>query len=127
MKKNLSYLVGAVMLANCLVFNPLTYGEDRGISRYIKRAEEGISRVGRSLKRFHNKLRDYEEDSTPEQRRKERERAGKIAGTIMENIYGIPGISKAIEKMNEELDEDGYWERQRQRAREYKRRNRSKW
>ena len=55
------------------------------------------------------------------------ERAKDAAGIILENIYGIPQAREMIEYIDKKNREEGFYERQRQKVREYKRKNRSKW
>ena len=124
MKRGLLAKVGIIMISNIIVYAPHVYGENfyeqnntRSYNKYERPRpnENEKPRSGKTmenLKRFYGKIIETRE-ATPE----EHEMAKDVAGGILGG-YWNPLPREAIEKIDESLKKEGFYEKQRMRRKE---------
>lgn len=92
-------------------------GEKEELQNIVKK-EKGTKKLIKAYKNLENKIKKQQSESSTT--KEEREKGAEIAGKIMENTTGIPGIKKGINALEKDLTKRGYWEKQRKKAEENK-------
>jgi len=101
MKRGLPYILGGIIFLETLITPTPVYS---GEKRWKDKAREAYGKVERWIEKGQR---------IPTA--KERMKGAETAGKILENITGIPGISRSVKIIEKKVTDSGYYDRQQKR------------